>query len=167
MWQPFLSYLPPPFKNRKIYIFFKFQDKKKSNFMTASPLNPVWYDPSVMNIWYGGGQKHLRYIILLYISQFKSDYSGVKSKSEVHIIRSHLEKKKLQKLSKMDELSLFLSAIRKFQKNWRKKFFGLKIVLTRSIFKILRSSFLQTSPICQYKRILIKNLGVIGGQGVT
>ena len=44
-------------------------------------------------IWYGGGQKHLRYIIQIYISQFKSDYSGVKSKSEVHIIRSHLENK--------------------------------------------------------------------------
>ena len=42
----------------------------------------------------GGGQKHLRYIIQIYISQFKSDYSGVKSKSEVHIIRSHIEGEK-------------------------------------------------------------------------
>ena len=31
---------------------------------------------------------------------------------------------------------------------WQKQILGLKIVLTRSIFKILRSSFLQTSPIC-------------------
>ena len=69
-----------------------------------------------MTIQYGG-QKHLHYILQIYISQFKSDYSGGKSKSEVHIIRSHLEKKKkLQKLSKDEELSLFLSAIQKFQK---------------------------------------------------
>ena len=68
--------------------------------MLCSPLNPVWYDPSVMNIRYGGGQKHLRYIIQIYISQFKSDYSGVKSKSEVHIIRSHLEKKNCKNFQK-------------------------------------------------------------------
>ena len=55
--------------------------------MNYRTINPVWYDPSVMNIRYGGGQKHLRYIIQIYISQFKSDYSGVKSKSEVHTIQ--------------------------------------------------------------------------------
>ena len=46
-----------------------------------------------MTTWYGR-KKHLRYILLIFISQFKSDYSGVKSKSEVHIIRSYPEKKK-------------------------------------------------------------------------
>ena len=69
--------------------------------------NPVWYDPSVMNIWYGGGQKPLRYIIQIYISQFKSDYSGVKSKSEVHIIRSHLEKKNCKNFQKWTSYRCF------------------------------------------------------------
>ena len=120
--------------------------------------NPVWYDPSVMNIWYGGGggQKHLRYILQIYISQFKSDYSGVKSKSEVHIIRSHLEKKNCKNFQKWTSYRCFCLpkileknfCLQKILKKIEKKNFGLKIVLTRSIFKILRSSFLQTSPIC-------------------
>ena len=111
-------------------------------------INPVWYDASVMNIRYGGGQKPLRYIIQIYISQFKSDYSGVKSKSEVHIIRSHLEKKNCKNFQKWTSYHCFYLPFENSKKKLRKKIFGLKIVLTRSIFKILRSSFLQTSPIC-------------------
>ena len=55
----------------------------------------------------GGGQKYLRYILQIYISQFRSDYSGVKIKSEVHIIRSHLEKKNCKSFQKWTSYSCF------------------------------------------------------------
>ena len=51
----------------------------------------------------------------LLLSQFKLDYSAVKSKSEVHIIRSHREKKKSYK---------------NFQNGHFKKFFLTGITLT-------------------------------------
>ena len=91
--------------------------------------NPVWYDPSVMNIRYGGGQKHLRYIIQIYISQFKSDYSGVKSKSEVHIIRSHLEKKNCKNFQKWMSYRCFCLSFENSKKIWEKKFWDSKSFL--------------------------------------
>ena len=72
----------------------------------------------------GGGQKHLRYIIQIYISQFKSDYSGVKSKSEVHIIRSHLEKKKIAKTFKNGWVIVVFVCHSKIPKKFEKKNFG-------------------------------------------
>ena len=91
--------------------------------------NPVWYDPSVMNIWYGGGQKYLRYILQLYIGQFKSDYSGVKSKSEVHIIRSHLEKKNCKNFQKWMSYRCFCLSFENSKKIWEKKFWDSKSFL--------------------------------------
>ena len=42
----------------------------------------------------GGGQKCLCYIFGPYFGHFKSDYSGIKSKCEIHIMRPNVEKKK-------------------------------------------------------------------------
>ena len=56
-----------------------------------SDFNPIQAGPPELTIQAGGGQKRLRYIIGPYLSDFKSDFIRVKSKSELHIIRSHLE----------------------------------------------------------------------------
>ena len=61
-------------------------------------INPIQAGPPELTIQAGGGQKRLRYIIGPYLSDFKSDFIRVKSKSELHIIRSHLEKKICKKL---------------------------------------------------------------------
>ena len=62
-----------------------------------------------------------------YFLQFKADYSGVKSKSELHIVMSHIEGKKMPKFSKM---KLFVSAIGRFR-----EFFKIFFVdLNRSNF---------------------------------
>ena len=47
----------------------------------------------------------------------------------------------------MDELSLFLSAIQKFQKKIEKENGYLKSLLLGQFLKILRSSFVETFPI--------------------
>ena len=77
----------------------------------------------------GGGQKHLRYIIQIYISQFKSDYSGVKSKSEVHIIRSHLEKKNCKNFQKWTSYRCFCLPFENSKKIWEKKILDSKSFL--------------------------------------
>ena len=75
------------------------------------------------------------------------DYSGVKTKTELHIIRSYLWKK-LPKLKYIDKLLLFLFAIQKF----RIFFSGLKIALARSFFKILTCPFYANIPILIVKK---------------
>ena len=80
------------------------------------PLNPIQYGPPEMTTWYrGGGQKHQRYILLIFINQFKSNYSSVKSKSEVH-----LEKKKIAKTFKKGRV--IVDFCLPF-KNFKKKYF--------------------------------------------
>ena len=107
----------------------KIDQKNQPTSGSVDLLNPVWYDPSVMNIWYGGGQKYLRYILQLYIGQFKSDYSGVKSKSEVHIIRSHLEKKNCKNFQKWMSYRCFCLSFENSKKIWEKKFWDSKSFL--------------------------------------
>ena len=65
---------------------------------------------------------------------------------------SHYEapsRKKNHNFWKLAELSQFLYSLQTYREFLKIIFFERKITVTTSFFKILRSSFLQTSPICK------------------
>ena len=68
----------------------------------------------------------------IYISQFKSDYGGVKSKGGLHIFRSHLEKKRNSKTFKNGQVIVVFDYHSK--KIFEEEKFGLKIALTWKSF---------------------------------
>ena len=83
--------------------------------------NPIQAGPPELTIQAGGG----RYIIGPYLSDFKSDFIRVKSKSELHIIRSHLEKK-IAKTFKIGRVIVVFVCHSKIQKKIEIFFFNLK-----------------------------------------
>ena len=83
----------------------------------ASQLNPIQAGPPELTIQAGGGQKRLRYIIGPYLSDFKSDFIRVKSKSELHIIRSHLEKKNCKNVQNWTSYRCFRLPFKNSKKN--------------------------------------------------
>ena len=67
----------------------------------------------------------LRYIFWSYISHFKSNLSGVKSKSVIHIMRPHIEKKnaKIFKIGRVIAIFVRLTEFRNESKKSRKAVF--------------------------------------------
>ena len=80
------------------------------------------------------GSLRLRYIIGPYLSDFKSDFIRVKSKSELHIIRSHLEKK-FAKTLKIGRVIVVFVCHSKIQKKFEKENVGLKLLLLGQFLK--------------------------------
>ena len=123
--QGFFSFLLP-------LDFFKKENYFQKSFLILPPtgfcnlwLNPIQAGPPELTIQAGGGQKRLRYIIGPYLSDFKSDFIRVKSKSELHIIRSHLEKK-IAKTFKIGRVIVVFVCHSKIQKKIEIFFFNLK-----------------------------------------
>ena len=68
----------------------------------------------------GEGQIRLRYIFWPYLSNFKSDLSGIKSKCEIHIIKPLVEKK-CATILKIGRVITIFARLTKIQKRVNKK----------------------------------------------
>ena len=64
----------------------------------------------------------MHYLLGLYIIHFKVNFSGVKSRSGLHIAIFYLEKKKIDKFWKFNDFSQFLSATKKWEFYEKKEF---------------------------------------------